>query len=69
MVHTTVSEFVEDASIRSNLWVAQNLRFVIDPVYSRGGTMFAKILDFRLFENLKNALSKTFYSTKLSLES
>ena len=29
----------------------------------------AKVLDFRLHESLKNALSRTFYSPKLSLES
>ena len=31
--------------------------------------MVSKILDFRFFESLKNALSRTFYSLKLSLES
>ena len=56
-------------TIRSNLRVAQSGRFVINLVYSRDDTTFAKILDFRLFENLKNALSKTFNCTKLSLES
>ena len=48
--------------IRSNLRVAQNGRFVIYPVYPGGSTLVAKILDFRLFENLKNVLSKTFCS-------
>ena len=36
-------------------------------LYSRA--MVAKILDFRLSESLKNALCKTFYSSKLSPES
>ena len=31
--------------------------------------MVAKILDFRLFEHLKNTLFMTFFSSKLSLES
>ena len=53
----------------SNLWIAQNGRFVINPVYAAGGTVVAKTLDFRLFENLKNALSKTFCSPKLFLGS
>ena len=39
------------------------------PSISQSGTMVAKILDFRLFESLKNALSRTFCSPKLSLES
>ena len=39
--------------ICSNLWVAQNGRFVTNSVYSGGGTMVAKILDFRLPESLK----------------
>ena len=39
--------------IRSNLRVTQNGRFVINPVYSGGGTVVAKILDFRLSESLK----------------
>ena len=55
--------------IRSNLWVGQYGRFVINPVYPVGGAIVAKLLDFRLFEDLKNALSRTFCSPKLSLES
>ena len=39
--------------IRSNLRVAQNGRFVINSVYSGGGTMVAKILDFKLPESQK----------------
>ena len=39
--------------IRSNLRVAQNGRFVINPVYSGGGIMVAKMLDFRLSKRLK----------------
>ena len=46
----------EQGGIRSNLKVAQNRRFVINPVYSKGGTMVVKILDFRPFETLKTAL-------------
>ena len=57
------------ASILSNLRVAQNGRFAINPVYPGGGTMVAKISDFRLFENLQNALFRTFFSPKISLES
>ena len=37
--------------------------------YPRGGTLFAKILDFRLFERLKNAIYKPFWSPKLSMGS
>ena len=55
--------------IFSNLWVAQNRRFVINPVYPGGGTLVAKILDFRLTESQKNAFSNTFCSPKLSLGS
>ena len=39
--------------IRSNLRIAQNGRFIINPVYSGGGIMVAKMLDFRLSERLK----------------
>ena len=39
--------------IRSNLRVAQNGRFLINPVYPGGGTVVANILDFRLSESLK----------------
>ena len=39
--------------VESKFPVAQNGRFVIYPVYPRGGTMVAKILDFGLFESLK----------------
>ena len=59
----------DTASILSNLRVAQNGRFAINPVYPGGGTMVAKISDFRLFENLQNALFRTFFSPKISLES
>ena len=59
----------EQGGICSNLRIAQNERFVINPVYSRGSNMVVKILNFRLFESLKNALSRTFSSPKLSLES
>ena len=41
----------------------------LNPVHPGGGSMVSKILDFRFFESLKNALSRTFYSLKLSLES
>ena len=58
----------EQGSIRSNLRVARNGRFVINPIYSGGGTMAVKILDFRLLESLKSALFRTFCSLKLSLE-
>ena len=43
-------------SMHSNLPVAQNWRIVIYPVYPGGGTMVAKILDFRLSGSLKCAL-------------
>ena len=56
-------------SIRSYLWVAQNERPVINPVYLGGGTMVAKILDFRLFERIQYALFRTFCSPELSPES
>ena len=55
--------------IRSNFRVAQNGRSVIKSRYPWGGTMVAKILDFRLFEHLKNTLFRTFSSSKLSIES
>ena len=35
--------------LRSNLRVAQNERFVINPIHPGKGTMVAKISDFRLF--------------------
>ena len=59
----------ENGRIRSNLRVAQNGKFVLNTVYPGGGTMIAKILDFRLSENQKNALLRTCCSLKLSLES
>ena len=59
----------EQGSIRSNLQVALNGRFIINSVYSRDGAMVVKFLDFRLLESLKSALSRTFCSPKLSLES
>ena len=50
--------------------VSQNGKFVINPVqYPRGGTMVAKILDFMLFESMEKALSRSFSSPKLFLES
>ena len=50
--------------------VSQNGKFVINSVqYPRGGTMVAKILDFMLFESLEKALSRSFSSPKLFLES
>ena len=55
----------EQGSLCSNLPVARNRRFVINPVYSGAGTMIVKSLDFRLFESLKSALSRTFCSPKL----
>ena len=36
----------EQEGIRSNLKVVQNRRFVINPVYSGGGTMVVKIFGF-----------------------
>ena len=43
--------------ILSNLWVAQNKRFVINPVYPGGAKIgFAKILDFRLWKPTKCTL-------------
>ena len=51
--------------IRSNLQVAENGRFVVKPVYPGGGIMLPKILDFRLYEILKTALSRTFCSPEL----
>ena len=55
--------------MRSNFRLSHNGRFVINPVYPVGCTMVAKILNFKLFESLKNALSRTFCSAKLSLGS
>ena len=52
--------------------VAQNERFIMKPVYLGGSTMVptrGKILNFRLSESLKNKLSRTFCSPKVSLES
>ena len=40
-------------NICSNLRVAQNGRFVMNPIYLGGGNMVAKILNFRLSESLK----------------
>ena len=45
----------ERGGIHSNLKVAQNRKFVINPVYYGGGTMVVKILDFRLFESLHSS--------------
>ena len=43
--------------ILSNFWVAQNRRFVINPVYPGGAKIgFAKILDFRLWKPTKCTL-------------
>ena len=58
--------------IRSNLRLVQNERFVMNLVYSGGSTMVAtgvKSLDLRLSESPKNSLSRTFFSSKLSLQS
>ena len=41
---------------------------LINPVHLRGSTMAAKILDFRLSQSLKNALSRILNSPKVSLE-
>ena len=60
---------MSDFHIRSNLQVAQNGRFVINPIYSRGSTMVAKFLDFGLSESLKMHSLGAFCSPKLSLES
>ena len=48
---------------------SSNGRFCNKPNISWTGTLVAKILDFRLFESLKNASSKTFCFLKLSLGS
>ena len=55
-----------DLFIHSNLRLAQSGKFAINPLYPGGGTIFVKIMDFRLFESLKRALSRAFYSPKLS---
>ena len=59
--------------IPSNLWEAQNGRFIMKPVYSGGGNMVSvggKILDFRLSRKPKKCtLQGTFRTPKLSLES
>ena len=39
--------FLYPHSIGSNLQIAQNGRFIINPVYLRGGTLVAKILYLR----------------------
>ena len=39
--------------MRSNLQVAQNGRFVMNPTYLGDDYMVAKVLDFRLSESLK----------------
>ena len=44
---------MSDFHKRSNLRVAQNGRFVINPIYPGGSTMVAKILGFGLSESLK----------------
>ena len=64
-----VSIFCSRHPIRSNFRVVQHGRFMISPVYPRGDTMVAKILDFRLFKNLQKGIFRTFCSPKLSLES
>ena len=46
--------------IRSNLRVAQNGRFVVNPIYLGGGNMVAKMLEFRLSENLTMPSSGSF---------
>ena len=52
-----VSLIVLQYYILSNLWVAQNRRFVINPVYPGGAKIgFAKILDFRLWKPTKCTL-------------
>ena len=51
--------------------VAQNESFIVKPVYG-GTTMMptrGKILNFGIYESMKLELSRSFYSTKLSLES
>ena len=61
-----------ESSIGSNLPVAQNGRFIMSSVYSKGGTMMSaglKILNFGLSESLEIELSMAFFSPKLSLES
>ena len=64
-----LSEFTEtflSLLIHFNLRVARNGRFGVR-VYSGGGTMVVKILDFGFSESLKTGLSRNFYSHKLSL--
>ena len=63
------NSFYRETSVCSNFQVDKNRRFVINPLYPRGGTMVARYLVFRFLESLKNPLSTTFYPTKLSLES
>ena len=55
--------------IRSNLQVAQNGRFLINPIYPGGSTMFANLLDFGLSESMKVCFPATICSPKLSLQS
>ena len=55
-----------DLFIRSNLRLAQSGKFAINPLYPGGGTIIVKVMDFRLFESLKRALSRAFCSPKLS---
>ena len=52
--------------IPSNLGITQNGRFVMDPLYLGGGTMVAKIFDFRLSESLANVFFWTFHSPKFN---
>ena len=58
-----------DLFIRSNLRAAQNGKFAINLLYPGGDTMIIKIMDSRLFESLKRALSRALWSPKLSLGS
>ena len=47
------ADLEQHQSLRSNLRVAQNGRFVMNPIFPRDDTTVVKILDFRLSESLK----------------
>lgn len=46
--------------IRPNVWVAENRRFVINPLYHVGCAMVVKILNFRLYKIPKNYFLRHF---------
>ena len=52
-VNSNKSSVKDHCLIPSNLWIAKSRGFVINPVCSGVGTLFGKILNFRLSESLE----------------